>query len=98
MGLVLAAGAEVSMGMEWGVIALAIGGMLVVLWAAAYFQGRNSARAAQAQQALTKQQEVDDAVAASRLDHGHFELDVDGRVRRQPGPPAGVPGQHRPNP
>lgn len=86
------------MGMEWGIVALGIGGVLVVLWAAAYFQGRNKERARQSERALTLQQEVEDAVASSRLDTDAFTLDSDGRVRRQPRPPPGVSGEHRPNP
>ena len=86
------------MGMEWGVVALGIGGMLVVLWAAAYFQGRNKERARQSERALNLQREVDDAVATARGDSGHFAIGADGIVRRQPGATSGVPGEHRPDP
>jgi len=78
--------------------AIAIGAAAVlilggIVWAAAYAQGRNAAKAKDLKASLEAQQRAEDAVAEIRADPGDFELGPDGRVRRrQPSPAPGVPG------
>lgn len=59
---------------------LILGGLV---WAAAYAQGRNAAKAKDLKATLEAEQRANDAVAEIRTDPGEFELGPDGRVRRR---------------
>ena len=86
-----------------GLEAISIGAAAILIlgglvWAAAYAQGRNAAKAKDLKASLDAQQRTEDAVAAIRADSGDFELGPDGRVRRRGGsPPSSVLSGSKPN-